>query len=135
MNTTIIEKVLDVVCEELTKKWYGYDTNTIFRDDFIDSVMSYENIVSKKYLEYLYIHTNIETECDKNPVCEFYSDSIEIVSEEMKKYNDNYIIDEIIDLKNNKYGFIVYELTNTIKEITCDYSYLSNIEYSDVFGE
>lgn len=133
MNTAIIEKILDVICQELTKKWYGYDTNIFLHDYFIDNVMSYENIVSRKYLEYLFIHMKFETKNDKNPVCEFYSDSIEIVVREMEKYNDNYIIDEMVDLRNNKYGFIVSELTNTIEKITCDYSYLCNFEYHDIF--
>lgn len=70
---------------------------------------------------------NIETKTNINPVCEFYSNSIEIVNKEMEKYDDNYILDEIIDLKNNRYGFIANEIFCTIKEITCNYDYLCNI--------
>lgn len=137
MNTAIIEKVLDVICEELSKKWYGYDTNVFLRDSFVNSVMSYENIVSRKYLEYLFIHMNIETNNNKNLIEEF---TITNIFDEkviiLKDYtdNDNY---DIISTQNSdkSFTFSIYEKTNTIEKITCDYSYLSNYEYCDVFEE
>ncbi len=121
MNTAIIEKVLDLVCEELSKKWYGYNTNYIYHDSFLTDILSYECLISDKWIQYLYTNMNIETEKDINPVCEFYSGSIDIVNKEMEKYNDDYIIDEKIDLKSNKYGFIVSKVSYTIKKITCNY--------------
>lgn len=127
MNTAVIEKVLNVVCEELTKKWIGYDTNCIYRDCFLNDVLSYDYLVSDKWLQYLFTYMNIETETNINLVCEFYSNSIEVVNKEMEKYDDNYIIDEIIDLQNNRYGFVVSKVSYTIEKITCNYDYLCNI--------
>ena len=127
MNIAIIEKVLDVICEELSKKWYGYNANDIYRDCFLNNVLSYDYLISDKWLQYLYTYMNIETEMNINPISEFYSNSIEVVTKEIEKYDDDYIINEVIDLQNNRYGFVVSEVSYTIKKITCDYDYLCNI--------
>lgn len=139
MNTAIIEKVLNVVCEELSKKWYGYDTNTILRDNFINSVMSYENIISKKYLEYLFIHMNIECDYDSELINEYYAENLQddIIKDILNDYANEELYE--VEITPNKplstYRIMVYQKTNTIKEIKCDYSYLSNYEYCDVFEE
>lgn len=139
MNTAIIEKVLDLVCEELSKKWYGYDTNAFLRDSFVNSVMSYENIVSRKYLEYLFIHMNIETDNNENLINEYYVENLNIndITDIIDNYGDEDLYQvEITENKPlNTYRIMVYEKTNTIEKITCDYSYLSNYEYCDVFEE
>ena len=139
MNTAIIEKVLDVVCEELTKKWYGYDTNTILRDNFMNDVMSYKYLVNEKWLEYLFIHMNIETDNDESLIDEYFAQNLQdsIFDDILNDYDNEELY--TVKITQNKpldtYSIMVYEKTNTIEKITCDYSYLSNYEYCDVFEE
>lgn len=137
MNTVAIEKVLNVVCEELSKKWYGYDTNTILRDNFVNDVMSYKYLVNEKWLEYLFIHMNIETDNDENLIDEYFVQNLQdsIFDDILHDYDNEELY--TVEITQNKpfesYRIMVYEKTNTIKEITCDYSYLSNYEYCDIF--
>lgn len=136
MNTVIIEKILDVICQELTEKWYDYDTNTILRDDFVNGVMSYNYLIDEKWLEYLFTHINIECDYDDEIVDEITvtSFSDQKIIDYCKKCDedDTYNV-TITKNSDNTFTFTVYKKTNTIKEITCDYSYLSNYEYCDIF--
>lgn len=135
MYTAIIENVLDCICESLTKKWYGYDTNTVLRDNFISDVMSYDYIVNEKWLEYLFIHCNIETKSDSILIDEsvYNKSDYDNIIHFLKKYDNESLYDVSIQEIMNNYHIYVYEYTNTIKKITCDYKYLSNYEYNDIF--
>lgn len=135
MNTNAIEKILDVICELLTKKWYGYDINYILRDCFVNDVMSYDYIIDKKWLEYLFIHSNIECNYSTNLISEYFFENIfdETLSKIMIEYNDENLYNVNVVRENNIFHVYVYEYTNTIEKITCDYRYLSNYEYTDIF--
>ena len=131
MNTTIIEKVLDVVCEELTKKWIDYNVNHIYRDCFLNDILSYEYLISNKWLQYLYTYINIETETELSLIDEYYTENLnEFISTNiLDEYNDENLY--IIEITENKpfqnYRIMVYEKIESIKQISCNYDYLCNI--------
>lgn len=135
MNTKAIEKILNVVCELLSVKWYGYDTNYILRDSFVNDVMSYDYIIDKKWLEYLFIHSNIECNYDSNLIDEYFFENIfdDNIADILNEYSDENQYNVSIIKEIDIFHVYVYEYTNTIKKITCDYKYLSNYEYTDIF--
>lgn len=131
MNTAIIEKVLDLVCEELNKKWIGYDTNCIYRDSFLNDILSYDYLISDKWLQYLFTYINIETEIEIQLIDEYYPENLNdfISSDVLDEYNDEDLY--TIEITENKplqsYRIMVYEKIDTIKQISCNYDYLCNI--------
>lgn len=130
MNTVIIEKVLDLVCEELNKKWIGYDTNYIYRDCFLNDVLSYDYLISDKWLQYLATYINIETETEMKLIEEITVTNIfdEKIVSYYKDYgnNDNYDI-TVVQNSDKTFTVTLYEKTDTIKQISCNYDYLCNI--------
>jgi len=131
MNTTIIEKVLDIVCEELTKKWYDYNVNYIYRDSFLNDVLSYNYLISDKWLQYLFTYVNIETETEMQLIDEYYAQTLQdsIFDDVFDDYSnkDLYTIEIIENKPLQSYRIMVYEKTDTIKQISCNYDYLCNI--------
>lgn len=129
MNTAIIEKVLDLVCEELNKKWIGYDTNYIYRDSFLNNILSYDYLISDKWLQYLATYINIETETEMKLIEEITVTNIfdkKLTYYKIYRNDDNYDI-TVIQNADKTFTLSLYEKIDTIKQISCNYDYLCNI--------